>query len=84
MTISFATAVTTNTQKRESPLYKIRNKLAIGEKLQNLKENIKARFVGIIGNRLLFTPFLYRLSHEDHESRTILTIWTTPIYCCIK
>ena len=39
VTISFATAITTNTtdtQKRESPLFKIRTRLAIGERIKDL------------------------------------------------
>ena len=84
MTISFATAVTTqNTQTRESPLYKIRTKLAIGERIQNLKANIKARFVGVVGDRLLFVPLLNRLSYEDDESFSVaITLFTCPWMCC--
>lgn len=54
--ISFATAVTTNTQttQKESPLFGIRKRQAIREQLQDLKESIKARF---IGDRLFFLPF---------------------------
>lgn len=56
--ISFATAVSSNTtttvKKKESPLFGIRTKLAIGERLQDLKENIKALF---IGKRIFYLPF---------------------------
>jgi len=52
--ISFATAVTSNTntttKKRESPLFGIRTKLAIGQKLQDLT----TRF---IRQRVFFLPF---------------------------
>jgi hypothetical protein len=53
ITITYASAITTNTtsiKKRESPLYLIRNRLAIGERIQILK----AKFVG---ERLFFLPF---------------------------
>lgn len=56
--ISFATVVSSNTttteKKKESPLFGIRAKLAIGERLDKLKENIKARF---IGEHVFFLPF---------------------------
>jgi len=70
--ISFATVVssnTTTTKKKESPLFGIRTRLAIGERVQNLKENIKARFVG---ERMFYLPFQWLrlrdsglLSRED-------------------
>jgi hypothetical protein len=56
--ISFSTAISSNTtttvKKKESPLFGIRTRLAIGENLQDLKERIKARF---IGERVFFLPF---------------------------
>jgi hypothetical protein len=53
--ISFATAInTTPAKKKESPLFQIRTRLAIGERLQDLKDTLKARFVG---ERLFFLPF---------------------------
>ena len=58
VTISFASAINTNTattiEKTESPLYKIRTSLAIKEKIGQILENIKTRF---IGERLFFIPF---------------------------
>ncbi len=56
VTITYASAVTTTTQttRKESPLYKIRTRLAIGEKIQNLKETIKTLFVG---KRIFYLPF---------------------------
>ncbi len=63
VTISFATAIqTTNTQKRESPLFNIRAKLAIGEKLQNLK-------VKFIGERLFFIPSQWSSKGGDRSAR---------------
>jgi len=54
--ISFASAVSSNStdEKRESPLFRVRTRRAIGERLEELKENIKARFVG---ERVFFLPF---------------------------
>lgn len=56
--ITFATVVSSNTtttvEKKESPLFGIRKRQAIREQLQDLKESIKARF---IGDRLFFLPF---------------------------
>ncbi len=44
--ISLTSAVTTtkDNERKESPLYGIRTKLAIGEKLENLRANIEAKF----------------------------------------
>jgi hypothetical protein len=68
VTISFASAVTTNTQntRKESPLYNIRTKLAIGERIQNLKETIKAKFVG---ERLFFLPLQWLINKNDFSVR---------------
>ena len=47
--ISFASAINTNntnTERKESPLYKIRTRLAIGEKISQIFENIKTKFLG--------------------------------------
>ncbi|MDH7517954.1 MAG: hypothetical protein QHH19_06390, partial [Candidatus Thermoplasmatota archaeon] len=78
VTISFATAVTSNTnttnsKKKESPLFKIRTELAIGEKLQNLKETIKAKF---LGERLFFLPFQWLRNRKE------LSDLFTVLYSC--
>ena len=56
--ISFATAVSSNTatsvEKKESPLYGIRTRRAIGERLGKIIDYIKTRF---LGDRLFFLPF---------------------------
>ena len=56
--ISFATAVSSNTvktnDKKESPLYSIRTRRAIGERLGKIIDYIKTRF---LGDRLFFLPF---------------------------
>ncbi len=69
MAITFATAIqTTNTQKKESPLYKIRTRLAIGERILTLKETIKAKF---LGERLFFLPFQWlKDGHQSHRFET--------------
>lgn len=64
VTITFATAIqTTNTNKKESPLYKIRTKLAIGERIQNLKTKF-------IGERIFFLPSLLLRNQPDQLSTT--------------
>ncbi len=61
--ITIASAInTTNTNKKESPLFGIRTKLATGERLQYLKETVKARFVG---DRLFFLPFNFLLKNSE-------------------
>jgi len=53
--ISYATAVnTTDVDNKESPLYGIRSKRAKGEKISNIIENIKIKF---LGERIFFLPF---------------------------
>ena len=53
--ISFATAInTTDVGNKESPLYGLRTRLAIGEKISNIIENIKTKF---LGDRVFFIPF---------------------------
>jgi hypothetical protein len=57
MAISFVSVVGKNTsdaEKKESPLYGIRTKRAIGEKISNILENIKTRF---LGERIFFLKF---------------------------
>jgi len=53
--ISYATAVNTatNAERKESPLYGVRTKRAIGEKIGNILENLKTKF---LGNRMFFLP----------------------------
>ena len=57
LAISYATAVNTTTSEtdaKESPLYGIRARRAISDKIKNIVENIKAKF---LGDRLFFLPF---------------------------
>jgi hypothetical protein len=82
--ISFASAVSTqtaNTTKKESPLFRIRTRKAIGERLQELKENIKARF---IGERVFFLPFQWIRNKDELSVRNQLAekILTTNLHTC--
>jgi len=79
--ISFASAVSSNTalgEKKESPLFGIRTRKAIGDRLQNLRENIKARF---IGERVFFLPFQL-LNNEDTPSARNMLGRKTIIFSC--
>jgi hypothetical protein len=72
VTITYASAISSNTtpvKKKESPLFKIRTKLAIGERLQNLRENIKAKFVG---ERIFFLPFEWLKNGNEFSERNLL------------
>ena len=56
VTISYTTAVSTNKtdiERKESPLYGIRVKLAVGDKINDVIRNIKVRF---LGERVFFIP----------------------------
>ena len=81
VTISFATAVSSNTnttvEKKESPLFGIRTRLAIGERLESLKETIQAKFVG---ERIFFLPFNWLRDREDFFAREQL-FWKTQGAC---
>ena len=58
ISISFASVVgqnsSSNVERKESPLYGIRAKQAIGEKISNIIENIKTKF---LGERVFFVPY---------------------------
>ena len=69
--ISFSSAVSTNTEtykKKESPLYRIRARRAITEKINEIVEDIKTRF---IGERIFFIPLI------DEFYRTGTRLWTS-------
>jgi hypothetical protein len=87
--ITFVTTVSSNTnttvKKRESPLFGIRTKLAIGERLQNLRDGIKAKFVG---DRVFFLPFEWLKNVNEFSERNLLAgktctqnIWCTSGPC---
>jgi len=80
VTISFATAIntnTTNTQKRETPLFKIRTKRAIGERIENIK-------IWFIRNRIFRIPILYTFYKYKSqnslvsEGNTYCYTWCAP------
>jgi hypothetical protein len=78
VTISYETALNTkDVEKKESPLYKIRTKNAIKEKIGEIIKNIKTRF---LNRRIFFIPgdrFYYTESFDFWE-------WTTkpsPAIC---
>jgi len=55
-TISFASATNTSDTdvgRKESPLYGLRTKRAVSEKITDIIENIRTRF---LGNRMFFLP----------------------------
>lgn len=68
VTITYASAVTINTQNtiKESPLYKIRIKRSINEKINGILENIKTKF---LIERIFFAPFQLL---KNREYRTLL------------
>jgi hypothetical protein len=71
--ISFVSSAETNTnsEKKESPLYGIRTRKAIGEKFVNILEDIKTKFLS--GKRMFFLP---PQPYEKVEvSRIYLTIF---------
>jgi len=68
--ISFSTAVSsTSDEQRESPLFRIRTRKAIGERLDNLKETMKAKFVG---ERVFFLPFQWLRNKDEGSVRDLL------------
>jgi len=76
VTISFASAITTNTtstKKKESPLYRIRTRLAIGERILQIFKNIISRF---IGERIFFLPNLLLKNKENSAFSTIFEKYT--------
>ena len=55
ISISYASALNskTNIEKKESPLFRVRTRIAIDEKITDILNNIKTKF---IGERLFFKP----------------------------
>ena len=79
--ISFASAVTINTQtteKRESPLFKIRTKLAIGEQIKDLTTKF-------LRQRIFFLKFEWLIEGLKNPSTDHLstTKYDTSCYTCI-
>ena len=69
--ISYASAFSSYTpiKKKESPLFGIRTRQAIKEKIGDVIENIKAKY---IGERVFFLPFRFTLSNNDLLVRQII------------
>jgi len=77
--ISYATAVNaTNTEKKESPLYGLRAKRAIREKLGDLIENIKTKF---LGSRIFFLPFQWSIINILNRDATCSATYCDTEYC---
>ena len=68
VTISFASAVntTTNVTKKESPLFGIRLRRSIKDKVGNVLENIKTKY---IGERVFLLPFLWLMNRDGISAR---------------
>jgi len=64
MAISFASAVNTSTtvKRKESPLFGIRTRRAVTEKVGEVIDNIKAKY---IGERVFFLPFQWFKINSD-------------------
>ena len=78
--ISYATAVNTNTtskETKESPLYNIRNRRAIGSKIYNIIDNIKTKF---LGNRIFFLP-IRSLGNRIRVKLSDTLAYTCEEYC---
>ena len=75
--ISFASAINTTTpaKKKETPLYGIRTRKAIGERLGEIIDYIKTRF---LGDRIFFLPFQWLQRRNNNEYSRVETIkWET-------
>ncbi len=79
--ISFASAVSTQTAsatKKESPLFRVRARRAIGERLKDLRENIKSRF---IRERIFSLPPQWLRNHQQNGEQMLLTFGK---YCTVR
>ena len=74
-----SSGVKTVVGKKESPLYGIITEQAIGERLQGLKGNLKAKFVG---ERVFFLPFPWHKSKELPSVRGRLQLKTIGFTVC--
>jgi hypothetical protein len=83
--ISFISSAEVNTdvEKKESPLWKIRTRRSISEKISDIIENIKTKF---LGERMFFLPKLIRTKFIQINS--LYTVLENPSEimgnCCIK
>ena len=90
VTISFAAAVSSEkrTGEKESPLYRIRTSKALGEKLANILENIRTKFLG----ERIFYSFIFlgkwvhngRIMYTQGKLCTVSCVPTCPELCTSK
>jgi hypothetical protein len=71
---------TKNTETKESPLWKVRTRQAITEKIGNIIESIRTSFVS--GDRAIFVPLFENIRNENRLFSVALTIFTCPLLCC--
>jgi len=79
--ISYASAVSyniTSDEQRESPLFRVRARRAIRERLSELRENIKSRF---IGERIFSLPPQWLRNPQQNEEQMPLTFGK---YCTVR
>jgi hypothetical protein len=73
VSISFVSSAEVNNdvEKKESPLYRLRTKRAITEKISEIVKNIKTKF---LGERLYFLPASWLIYENDFSARELLGI----------
>ena len=69
---------TENSETKESPLFKIRTKEAITEKIETIKENIKTTFIS--KDRIFFAPLVQNI--VDRSDDGFITVMLTVICPC--
>jgi hypothetical protein len=84
VTISYASAFDSKTsiEKNESPLYRVRAKIAIGEKINTVLENIKTKF---LGERIFFIPnewFKFKIIRQSKPDTDFFKSCNYPITEC--
>ena len=70
LAISMASALNTtiSVKRKESPLFGIRTRYAIGDRLKDIREQIKTKF---IGDRVFFLPFKFLSRNNIHPFDTM-------------
>ena len=81
--ISYASAINTTTviEKKESPLFGIRTRRAVREKIGEIIENIKTKY---IGERVFFLPFQWSINSDGIPIRKRMeykSAWYTDPTC---
>ena len=79
--LPFVSAVTQNTdvEKKDSPLYRIRTRFAINEKISNIVEKIKTKF---LGERMFFLPATLRNRFSRTSSGMASSLGDNTCYYC--